>query len=401
MNAGKAPANSPAPIPVARITEAILHPGRSIQFNGKKITYPEIKMVYVAGGNPFHQQQDINQLLKAWQSLDTIVVNEPYWTASAKHADIVLPTTTSYERNDICMGGDYSQLYVFPMHKVVEPQFESKSDFDIFSAIAKKLNVEGAYTENKNEMQWLKSMYDAMAKQARQNRIPLPPFEMLWKANDYIKFPIPEANQKWTRHADFRENPLLNPLGTPSGRIEIYSETIKKMNYKDCAPHAKWFEPKEWYKSSIAKKYPLSLNTSHPSHRLHSQLDNTPLRLKYAVANREAILINSKDAKSRGISNGDLVRAFNERGEILVGANVSDAILEGVVRICEGAWFDSSTPGKSGGLCRNGCINLLTFDVGSSELSQGNCGNMTQLEVEKFTGKPPVNNAHAVPRGAA
>ena len=136
ISAGNAPKNSPAPIPVARIAECLSNPGKTIDFNGAKVTYPEVKMVYVAGGNTFHQHQDTNNPVKARQRPDTIVVNEPYWTATAKHADIVLPATTSYERNDLEMGGDYSQLYVFPMHQCVPPQHESRSDFDIFSAMA-------------------------------------------------------------------------------------------------------------------------------------------------------------------------------------------------------------------------------------------------------------------------
>ncbi|ELR66935.1 Trimethylamine-N-oxide reductase [Photobacterium marinum] len=400
INAGKAPKDSPAPIPVARIVDAIMNPGKTIKFNGRKVTYPNIKMVYVAGGNPFHQHQDTNTLLKAWQQLDTIIVQEPYWTASAKHADIVLPATTAYERNDLDMGGDYSQRYVFPMHKIVEPQHEAKSDFDIYVSLAAKLGVKEAYTEGKDEMQWLKEMYDGMAKQARANRVPLPPFEMFWNANDYVVFPIPEANKRWIRHADFRDNPLLNPLGTPSGRIEIFSDTIAKMDYADCAPHPKWYEPREWYKADIAKKYPLSLNTAHPTQRLHSQLDNTPLRDKYAIANREAVMINNQDAKARGIKHGDLVRAFNDRGQILVGALVSADIRPGGVRICEGAWYDSDNPGQTGGMCRNGCVNVLTFDQGSSQLAQGNCGHMAQLEIEKYLGDAPVNLAHTSPKNA-
>lgn len=62
-----------------------------------------------------------------------MVVNEPYWTATAKHADIVLPVTTTYERNDMDMGGDYSQLYVFPLRQCVPPQNEAKNDFDVFA----------------------------------------------------------------------------------------------------------------------------------------------------------------------------------------------------------------------------------------------------------------------------
>ncbi len=130
----------------------------------------------------------------------------------------MLPVTTSYERNDLEMGGDYSQRYVFPMHQCVPPQFEARNDFDIFSAIAAKLGVQEQYTEGKDEMLWLKQMYDGMAAQARGARVALPPFNMFWESNNYIRFPIPEANRQWIRHADFRENPLLNPLGTRPAR---------------------------------------------------------------------------------------------------------------------------------------------------------------------------------------
>ncbi|MCP5756679.1 molybdopterin-dependent oxidoreductase, partial [Klebsiella pneumoniae] len=89
-----------------------------------------------------------------------VVVNEPYWTATAKHADIVLPVTTTYERNDMDMGGDYSQLYVFPLRQCVPPQNEAKNDFDVFAGISEILGVHEAFTEGKDEMLWLKGMYD-------------------------------------------------------------------------------------------------------------------------------------------------------------------------------------------------------------------------------------------------
>lgn len=127
---------------------------------------------------------------------------------------------------------------------------------------------------------------------------------------------MPEANKQWVRFADYRDNPLLNPLGTPSGKIEIYSDAIAKMHYEDCPGIPTSMPPHEWYRGPEAAKYPLSLNTAHPTNRLHSQLDNTPLREKYAVADREAILIHPQDAQPRGISGGDLVRAFNDRGQI-------------------------------------------------------------------------------------
>ncbi len=400
ISAGEAPKNAPTPIPVARIAECLTSPGKTINFNGKKITYPEVKMVYVAGGNPFHQHQDTNNLLHAWQRPETIIVHEPYWTASAKHADIVLPCTTSYERNDLDMGGDYSQLYVFPMHQCVPPQHEARNDFDIFRAIAARLGVESAFTEGKDEMQWLKSLYDNMKDQARNAGVALPPFDMFWQSNNYIRFPIPETNNHWVRFADFREDPLLNPLGTPSGKIEIYSQAIANMHYDDCPGLPGWRPPHEWHGSPVASKYPLSLNTAHPTHRLHSQLDNTPLREKYAVADREALLINPADAEKRGIRSGDVVRAFNDRGQILVGASVTAEIRPGVVRISEGAWYDPADPTQHKTLCKNGNVNCLTFDIGSSALAQGNCGHMAQLEIEKYPGTPPANTAHTIPQGA-
>lgn len=400
ISAGLAPKKGPSSIPVARIADCLANPGKTIHFNGSRVTYPDVKMVYVAGGNTFHQHQDTNNLVKAWQRPETIVVNEPYWTATAKYADIVLPATTSYERNDLEMGGDYSQLYVFPMHQCVPPQHEARNDYDIFAGLAEKLGVLAQYTEGKDEARWLKTMYDNMKEQARAARVALPPFDMFWASNNYVRFPIPEENKQWVRFADFRENPLLNPLGTPTGKIEIYSDTVAKMNYADCHGLPGWLPPREWYQSQEAIKYPLSLNTAHPINRLHSQLDNTPLRAKYAVADREAIWIHPGDARTRNIADGDLVRAFNDRGQILVGAVVTERVRPGVVRISEGAWFDPADPTTPGSICKNGNVNCLTFDIGSSSLAQGNCGQMAQLDIEKYRGPVPLNTAHAVPTGA-
>jgi biotin/methionine sulfoxide reductase len=88
-------------IPAARISDCLLHSGKPFDFNGKRTCYPDIRLVYWAGGNPFHHHQDINKLRRAWQKPETAVVHEPWWTATARHADIVLPATTSLERDDI------------------------------------------------------------------------------------------------------------------------------------------------------------------------------------------------------------------------------------------------------------------------------------------------------------
>lgn len=141
--------------PVARIVEALENPGQSYHHNGHELTFPNIKMIWWAGGANFTHHQDTNRLIKAWQKPELIVISEPYWTAAAKHADIVLPITTSFERNDLTMTGDYSNQHLVPMKQVVEPQGEARNDFDVFADMAEMLAPGGrdVYTEGKTEME--------------------------------------------------------------------------------------------------------------------------------------------------------------------------------------------------------------------------------------------------------
>ncbi|XPV69897.1 MAG: molybdopterin guanine dinucleotide-containing S/N-oxide reductase [Halarcobacter sp.] len=375
--------------PVARIADALLNPGKTIDFNGKKVTYPEIDFIYWVGGNPLVHHQDTNTLLKAWRVPRTVVVNEAFWTPTARMADIVMPTTTSYERNDITATGDYSNLNIVPMKQAVKKQFEARDDYQIFSDLSKEFGVFEKYTQNKTDLQWVEEFYTKAYNQAQKMKLPMPTFREFWSKNQPITFDVPYENTQFVRYADFREDPILNPLGTPSGRIEIYSKTIEKMNYKDCKAHPTWFEPAEWV-GMKEKPAEFALISPHPSDRLHSQLNNTSLRKKYAVANREPIWINTKDAKAKGIKSGDIVRVFNKRGEILTGAIVTDGLKPGIVRVQEGAWYDPLEKGKIGTLCKNGSANLLTKDIPTSELADGNSSNTALVNIEKYTKKAPA-----------
>ncbi|WP_200883629.1 trimethylamine-N-oxide reductase TorA [Chelonobacter oris] len=377
--------------PLARISDALLNPGKKIQYNGTEITYPDIKFIYWTGGNPFTHHQDTNTLVKAWQRPETIVVNEIYWTPTARMADIVLPVTTSYERNDLTMSGDYSMMHVYPMKKAVEPQFEAKSDYDVFAALAKLAGVEEKFTEGKSEMDWLKAFYQTAYDSARKNRVIMPRFEQFWQENKPVTFKAAEKAKKWVRYEEFRNDPLLNPLGTPSGKIEIYSDTVAKMGYDDCKGHPTWFVPEE-YAGNVTTEAPLALVTPHPYYRLHSQLCfSAELRNYYTVNGREPVLIHSDDAKARGIANGDIVRLFNQRGQVLAGAVVTDGIIKGTVALHEGAWYDPQGLGSDEKpLCKFGNPNVLTMDIGTSKLAQGNSPNTAILQVEKYTGEAPT-----------
>ena len=379
-------------IPVARISDMLENPGATIDFNGKKITYPDVKMILWAGGNPFHHHQDRNKMLKAWQKAKTVVVSEIYWNATARQADIVLPACTEVERNDIEMHGDYSNIGFVAMKKVVEPVGESKSDFDMFRELAKRFGKEELYMEGrKDEMEWIEYFYNLAKKQAEDSKlsVKMPEFKEFW-SNGYVRFPDPtEADKNWVKLADFRANPIRNRLGTKSGKIEIFSETIDKMGYDDCKGHVMWFEPTEWLGSDKAEKYPLHFLSPHPKYRLHSQLNNTWLRNLYEVQEREPIWINSQDAKKRGIETGDVVRVFNDRGTLLAGAMVTDMLMPGVVRMYEGAWFDPLEPGKIGSMCKHGDVNTLTLDKGTSKLAQATSANTALVQIEKFNGELP------------
>jgi|TARA_R110002033_G_scaffold138808_3_gene177907 trimethylamine-N-oxide reductase (cytochrome c) len=374
--------------PVARIADALLNPGKKLQFNGKEIVYPEIDFIYWVGGNPFTHHQDTNTLIKAWKKPRTIVVNELYWTPTARMADIVMPTTTSYERNDITMTGDYSNLNIVPMKQAVKRHFEAKDDYQIFSDLSKEFGVHKEYTQNKTDIQWIEEFYNSALEQAKKMSIKMPNFREFWTKNRPLTFEAPYENTQFIRYGDFREDPILNPLGTPSGKIEIYSQTIEKMNYDDCKAHPTWFEPAEWL-GMKDKKAEFALISPHPHDRLHSQLNNTSLREKYAISNREPIWINTKDAKAKGIKNGDIVRVFNERGQILTGAIVTDGLKEGVVKVEEGAWYDPMEKGKEGTLCKNGSANILTKDIPTSELANGNSSNTALVNIEKYTKAAP------------
>ena len=143
-----------------------------------------------------------------------------------------------------------------------------------------------------------------------------------------------------------------------------------------------WLEPDEW--QGNAEPEQLQVLSAHPAHRLHSQLNYSSLRELYAVANREPVTIHPDDAQERGIQDGDTVRLWNARGQILAGAVISEGIKPGVICIHEGAWPDLDL--TADGICKNGAVNVLTKDLPSSRLGNGCAGNTALAWLEKYNG---------------
>lgn len=374
-------------IPVARITEMLEDPGGAIDYNGQRITLPDARLVYWCGGNPFHHQQDLARLRRAWQRPETIVVHEPWWNALARHADIVLPATTTLERNDFT--GTSLDCFVLAMHKAVEPFGEARNDHDIFAALAARLGFAPEFTKGRDERAWLEALYAQWQGRIAKAGLTAPPFAEFWETG-HVE--MPERSAEPVFLADFRADPATHPLDTPSGRIEIWSETIAGFGYPDCPGHVTWMEPAEWLGGELARRFPLHLISNQPRTRLHSQLDNGSVSQASKVQGREPAWIHPRDADARGIVDGEVVRLFNERGSCLAGAVVTELVMPGVVQLATGAWYspeDDGTAGGNGGFCVHGNANVLTRDAGTSRLAQGPSSHTCLVEVVKFTGPLP------------
>ncbi len=363
--------------PASRINEMLLNPGKEFTYNGSKYTYPKVKLIYNAGNNAFSHQQDLNELARAIGSVDHIICHEPWWNGSARWADIVLAATSTVERNDISSAGTYSIDKVYAMKQIVAPQNDALDDYEIFRRLSALLGIEYAFTEGLTPMDYVKAAYNASS--AAKDT----PVDKFW-AEGMARIAVPKDADKWVRHADFRADPVKNPLHTTSGKIEMYSSTIDKMNIPDMPPMPKWLEPGEWLGN--ARKGQVHVVSPHPYWRLHSQLNNSErLRQRYTVQTREPLVISEADARANGIQDGDLVELYNERGAVVVGARVSKNIMPGVVSLQEGAWPQLDSKGR----CNNGLINFLTSSRRASGLTQATTANTCIASIRKCTDADP------------
>jgi biotin/methionine sulfoxide reductase len=212
----------------------------------------------------------------------------------------------------------------------------------------------------------------------------VPGFDEFW-ASDGLELPV--ASEPQVAFADFRADPDGHPLTTPTGKIEIFSETIDSFRYPDCPGHPVWFEPDEWLGSPATGRFGLQLVANQPRSRLHSQLDVGAHSQSVKIAGREPVRLHPADAAARGLRDGDLVRIFNDRGACLAGLAVDDALRPGVAQLSTGAWYDPDPDNP--GFCRHGNPNVLTADRPSSTLSQGCTGQLALVEVEPYRGVPP------------
>lgn len=334
---------------------------RSDQLDG---VIPNIKGIFWHGSDWFNQLTNINKEIEAVKKLELVVCNDSTITPSGLWADVLFPVSTHFERHDVALPW-YKGHYYIHRPQVIEPLGESKTDLQIFTELAYRIDPQFGKDYNplatRDYFHDNKATDEAYLKRWWENRVMgHQGVEMPWeefKKHGVYKFKLPRT------HVAFQDQIEKGiPFPTSSGKIEIFSSDLaqitdwKRTKYGSEIPAIpKWIEPFEYLGSPKTKEFPFHLVTPHPRHRTHSIFNNIAwLRETYD----QECTINASDAKKLGIKTGDTVEVWNKRGKIVVPAYVTERCMPGVLVVYEGAWMDRD----ENGICRAGNPDFLTID---------------------------------------
>jgi len=333
-----------------------------------------IKLVYAVASNALvNQHANINRtakILRDQRLVEFIAVQDNFLTPTARFADLVLPACTQFETWGVADGWKYGDE-VFFSPKIVEPPGEARSDYRICADIAERLGFGQAYTEGRTERDWV----EWSLTRYREARYPGTPNVAAFEAGNTGVHVMPVKTPA-VAFADFRRDPAQNPLRTSSGKIEIFSATLHALGRpKEIPAVPKYIQEWESPFGPEAKTHRLQAIGHHSMARAHSTLEGVDW-LEEAFPQR--VFMNPVDTAARGISNGDTVRVFNERGEIRLRCRVTQRILPGVVAIPQGAWW---TPDAQG-VDTRGSINVLTSERWTP-MAFGNAQHTIMVDVRK------------------
>jgi len=393
-------------IPKNLIHEAILNPPISWYGNGRfmspvedqfvKYTYPakgcsEVHMIWTDTPCWITCWNDSNSYIKALRSpkIEFIVAQNPWLENDCLFADVILPSSTKFEEQDITADGESGQIHTVMFGgKCIEPLGESKSTYEIACMVSEKLGLLEEYTDGKTVEELNRLNFE---KSGIKDMITYEEFEK----KGYFAIPVdPEWKETSPGMKGFYEDPKNYPLNVPSGKIEFSSQNLAKhfADDKERPPVPHWIEKGESHderlSSERAKKYPLLIMSNHPRWRVHSQCDEITWTREAPTCkvkgpdgyNYEPLWINPADASARGIENGDVVKVYNERGVVLGGAYVTERIITGVVYMDHGARYDPIVPGE---IDRGGAINTITPHNLTSKNATGMVVSSFLVEVAK------------------
>lgn len=341
-----------------------------------------------------------NKLIKAWRSpkIECIVGQHPWFENDMLYCDVIIPSLTMLEVDDIQIGTGSGMFdNVLYEKKCIDPIGESKSDYDAAGEVAKKLGVYDKYTGGLTYDQRLKKCIDDAKPAGLVN----------WEELAGKQIVVLPANKDWEARGvggltSFRADPVANKLGTQTGKLEFECQDLKDKfpDDKERPPLAHWvtggpasqgWTHDESLLGERAKKFTMLLVTNHPRWRVHAQYDDITWLREIPTCKvkgpdgymYEPVWINPKDAEKRGIQSGDIVRMYNDRGAVLGGAIVWDRIIAGAVYQDHGARMDEIIPGE---LDRGGSNNLIAPVWGLSKYAiAGEATSGYLVEIEKVT----------------
>jgi anaerobic dimethyl sulfoxide reductase subunit A len=308
---------------------------------GRAGGYPaDVKMIYSCAGDLFNQLPNVSRIVAGAKNLEFMVVHDHFVTPTARYADVLLPATTFWERNDVHTPWAGAGHYAIFMQQAIPPVGECRNDLDICAALAERLGIVGY--NDKSEDEWLREL----------TRHAIDDYDT-FRAKGLARLPAPEDAVAFAREI---RDPERYPFSTPSGKIELYSQSIA------AKPDPYGLGPipaiPTWIPEPAAPLHPLQLITPKSRARTHSIHDNQPV---LGRADRDDLWMHPEDAAARGVADGQRVCVFNHRGRTLIPVRVTDRIAPGVVSIKEGAWFSLDALGRD----TAGCSNLLTPDRSS------------------------------------
>jgi molybdopterin guanine dinucleotide-containing S/N-oxide reductase-like protein len=378
--------------------------------------YPEVKMLYRYGGSFMGTMTDTSKWVRMYQSpkLEFVVNQDCWWGGETNFADIILPACTSLERDDIGewgTAGGYTQhasngcnhRVIVRLQKCIDPLYESKPDYEIFSRLAARLGLEEEFTERKTALDWAKALFEISD---------LPKY-LSWdefNRKGYFLVPIPEnyrstPSLRWFyegRECDTPDpgNPKrltakARELGTYSGKIEFVAQSLLTHlpDDEERPPLPRYLRSWEGHRSGLAEKYPLQLLTPHPRFSFHTHYDTHTAwlndipdhRLKKEGYAWWPVRLHPADAAARGIKDGDLVKIYNDRGAVLGIARITERLRPGIVHsYASSAKYDPLEPGKAEAVDRGGCVNLLTSSRTISRNAPGMAVNSCLVEISRW-----------------
>jgi len=306
---------------------------------------PPIRGLFIACNNPAVTNPDAGRLRLALQRDDLFtVVHDPFLSATARYADIVLPATTYLETEDFYRS--YGSYYMQYGHRAIAPLEQARSNFEVAQALAARLGITD------------------------------PIFRMAPEAVLQELFRGATGTVADVDPATLRERGPINiapPPGqsfrTASGKLEFYSETMRSQGLP---PLPDW-EPDQ-QEQQDCRRWPLRLLTAPGYFQSHTAFSAVPF-----LREREGspcCILHPDEARSRNLKDGQRVRLFNDRGAIGLILRVSDEVQPGVALV-PGQRPDEETV--------SGTINMLCSDR-YTDMGEGATYQSTFLDVSAWAG---------------